>query len=230
MRDAGTSATPGLARRLSRLGLFLILPAFLLSACASSDTSGNAVSTSGDAAGGSGGTQRDALGGVAGAFFGSKNLGPKKPDDFSPDYFTQKSTYCPPVRIRSGTQAFIAYERGHDADPAFIRYQASVGKTARECTATNGGFVVKVGVSGRVVAGPKGAPGSVSVPLRIVVMQERGGVAYSQLFQVQATMGEPDLSGEFTKVVDQIAVSAGPDDRDFIIYVGFDEGEPRRSS
>ena len=41
-----------------------------------------------------------------------------------------------------------------------VIWQASVGKTARECLYDlQGSLTLKIGVSGRVIAGPKGGPG-----------------------------------------------------------------------
>jgi hypothetical protein len=175
--------------------------ATILSACASSDDGG---------------------GGVAGKFFGSNQS--DKPTDIPADYFKRRG-FCPPIRIRGGTQALTVYERGHEAEPAYVRYQASITKTARECSNTADGIAIKVGVAGRTVAGPKGGPGNLTLPLRIVVTKQSGGVLYSQLFKIPVTLSPPDLGVDFSEVIPQVAVTAGPEDRDLIIYVGFDEGK-----
>src|SRR5205807_1091072 len=86
-----------------------------------------------------------------------------------------KDTYCPPVVIRSGTEAMSLYDKGHDADPEYVRFLGSIGRTARECHLDGDGLSIKVGVSGRVVAGPKGSPGTVTLPLRIAVTKQITG-------------------------------------------------------
>jgi hypothetical protein len=146
-----------------------------------------------------------------------------RPDDIPQDYFTQPA-YCPPVRIRGGTEAFTVYERGHEGEPAFVRYQGSITRTARECRKTVDGFTVKVGIAGRAVAGPKGGQGTVTLPVRVVVTQQGGEVEFSQLYNVQVTITPPVLGADFSQVVEAIPVAAAPNERDFIIYVGFDEG------
>jgi len=151
------------------------------------------------------------------------NQNDDRPDDIPPEYFLAPA-YCPMVRIRGGTQAFTVYERGHEGDPSFIRYQGSISKTARECRKTGNGFDVKVGVAGRAVAGPKGDQGAVTLPLRVVITQLRGGVKFTKLYKVPVTITPPTLGGNFSQVVDWIPVTAPPDEKDFIIYVGFDEG------
>jgi hypothetical protein len=157
---------------------------------------------------------------VAGFF----NQNDDRPDDIPQEFFTGPG-YCPVVRIRGGTEAFTVYERGHEGDPAYVRYQGSITKTARECRRTIAGFDVQVGVAGRVVAGPKGAAGTATLPLRVVLSQESTGVKFSELYKVAVTFAPPALGGDFSQVVDWIPVTATPEQKDFIIYVGFDEGK-----
>lgn len=163
-------------------------------------------------------------GGAGGKFFGSKNLGQDKPEDIPAEYFARR-TFCPPIMIKGGTQALTVYERGQEAEPSAVRYQASITKTARECTGTSDGIAMKIGVAGRAVAGPKGGPGNLTLPIRVVVVKQSGGVLYSELFKVAVTLSPPDLGIDFSQVIPQVAVTAGPEDRDLIIYVGFDEGK-----
>jgi hypothetical protein len=142
------------------------------------------------------------------------------PGDFA------KTTYCPPIEIRSGTEAMTVYERGHDEEPAFVRYQASIGQTARECQLVGTTLTMKVGVAGRVLAGPKGGAGNLTIPIRVAVVKQTGGSGplYSQLFKVPVTLSPPTLGANYNQVFDQVVVEVGPEDRNLIIYVGFDEG------
>ena len=55
-----------------------------------------------------------------------------------------------------------------------LRFQATITKTARECTVNGGEITARIGIQGRVIAGPAGAPSSVQVPMRVAVVQ--GGV------------------------------------------------------
>jgi hypothetical protein len=180
--------------------VMLLAAAVFLSACASSDD------------------------GALRRFMSGEDLVRERPDDLSADFF-RKQTYCPPVQIRGGAETYIIYERGHDAEPSFVQHQAAISKTARECTPTLEGLSVKLGIAGRVVSGPKGGPANLTMPVRIVVSRQTGGVLYSELYKVPAAIVPPNLAGEFSQVFQAIAVSIGPDDRDLIIYVGFDEGK-----
>lgn len=140
-----------------------------------------------------------------------------------------KQGYCPPVEVRPGTEALVVYERGHEGEPAFIRYQGSIGETARECNALGPDTLsIKVGIAGRLTAGPKGGAGSATLPLRVAVIKQHGGnVLYSEVFNVAVTIVPPRYSADFTHVVEQVTVQLTPADRDLIVYVGFDAGAPK---
>lgn len=147
-----------------------------------------------------------------------------RPPDIGADYFIAPA-YCPVVSVRAGTEAFTVYERGHEGDPSFVRFQGTITKTARECRQTAEGFTVKVGIAGRVVAGPKGGQGSVTLPVRVALTQQSTSVKFSELYNVPVTIVPPTLGADFSQVSDWIPVTAGPGEKDFIIYVGFDEGK-----
>ena len=136
------------------------------------------------------------------------------------------STYCPPLQIRADTEALTFYERGHDNEPGYVRFLGSITRTARECHLEGNTLVMKIGVAGRVVAGPKGGPASLTLPLRIAVVKQGGGEGplYSQLFKIPVTVAAPDFGADYDQVFDRVAFPVSPDDRNLIAYVGFDEG------
>ena len=146
------------------------------------------------------------------------------PDSVEANYLSQ-SVYCPPIQIRGGTQALPVYEKGHEGDAAYVKYQASLGKTARECHNSGTSYTIKIGAAGRVVAGPKGGPATITVPIRVAIAHQFGATLYSELFKVPVTLGPPDFGADFAQVADQVALQIGPDDRDLIIFIGFDEGK-----
>lgn len=146
------------------------------------------------------------------------------------NYFL-KSGYCPPVEILPGTESMALYERGHDGDPAFVRSQGAITKTARECHVVDASTLsVKVGVAGRILAGPKGGAGKVTLPLRIAVTRQHdNSVLFSKAFSVSTDLTAPDFGNDYSDVFD-ITFNVKPNDRDLIIYVGFDEGKPKQTS
>ena len=55
-----------------------------------------------------------------------------------------------------------------------LRYQATITRTARDCTQNGDQITARIGIQGRVIAGPAGTPPTVEIPLRVAVVQ--GGV------------------------------------------------------
>jgi hypothetical protein len=137
--------------------------------------------------------------------------------------------YCPPIQIRPGTEALVVYERGQEEDPNFIRYQGSISRTARECKALGPQTLsIKVGIAGRLTVGPKGGTGSVTLPLRVAVVKQEGSrVMHTEVVNVAVTISGPPYSADFAQVVENITLQLGEEDRDLIVYVGFDEGPPK---
>jgi len=133
--------------------------------------------------------------------------------------------YCPEIRVLSGAELMRRYERGHEDDPKYIIWQASVGKTARECLFDlQGGLTLKVGVSGRVIAGPKGgSAATVSVPLKVVVAKYREAVIATEVLSQDVAL--PAQGATVFRQVKDILVPSPGQDRDYVIYVGFDIGE-----
>ncbi len=82
---------------------------------------------------------------------------------------TAEELQCPPVEIDEGGAA----ARVGGPDNATVRYQFAISQTARECAPVSANqFTLKVGVSGRLLIGPAGKPGTYSAPLRVTVHDE----------------------------------------------------------
>ena len=82
---------------------------------------------------------------------------------------------CPEVTIRAGASTYAVAAPGKQPVGNDLRFQATIGKTARECSLNGGVITARIGIQGRVIAGPAGAPSSVQVPLRVAVVQ--GGIS-----------------------------------------------------
>jgi hypothetical protein len=65
--------------------------------------------------------------------------------------------YCPPVQIRPGTESL--YERGHDGRPPSSAIRGRSPHRPRVPRARPDTLSIKVGIAGRVTAGPKGGAG-----------------------------------------------------------------------
>ena len=132
---------------------------------------------------------------------------------------------CPPVQIRAGASTFAVAAPGKQPVGNDLRFQATITKTARECQINGSQITVRVGIQGRVIAGPAGAPSSIQIPLRVAVVQ--GGVSEKTIatkaYQTTVALTESG-SDPFTLVADDLvypAPSAAVGDN-YVFYIGFD--------
>jgi hypothetical protein len=132
---------------------------------------------------------------------------------------------CPPVAIRAGASTYAVAAAGKQALGNDVRFQVTIGKTARECNLSGAEITVHIGIQGRVIAGPAGAPSSVEIPLRIAVVQ--GGVnekvIATKAYRTSVEMTE-DGSVPFSFVADDLVypVPPGATGDSYVFYIGFD--------
>lgn len=143
----------------------------------------------------------------------------QEPTTLAPEVL-RAPTSCPQVRIQPGTEAIRVTEPGTQFEEGALRYQARIDRTARECTPAEGRLGVRVGVAGRALSGPKGAPGAIRLPVRIAV-REGDEVVYSKLHTVTVTLTDAAPSQEWAMVDEEVVVSSADT---ATIIVGFDEG------
>lgn len=132
---------------------------------------------------------------------------------------------CPPVTIRAGASTYAVAAPGKQAVGSDLRYQASITKTARECTVNSGQITGRIGIQGRVIAGPAGAPATVTVPMRVAVVQTgvQEKTIATKAFQTTVTMAE-DGSVPFTLIAEDVTYPAprGDVSDSYVFYIGFD--------
>jgi len=138
---------------------------------------------------------------------------------------TDDDLTCPPVTVRAGASTFKVGAPGKEAAGNDLRYQATISKTARECSINAGQITARIGIQGRVIAGPAGAPPSVQVPLRVAVVQAGIGekVIATKAYQTTVAMTE-DSSVPFVLVAEDLVYPAptGAAGESYVFYVGFD--------
>lgn len=132
---------------------------------------------------------------------------------------------CPQVSIRAGASTFAVAAPGKQAIGNDVRYQATITKMARECVKTGESIAARIGIQGRVIVGPAGAPSSVEVPLRVAVVQGGVGekVIATKAYRTTVNLGE-DESAPFSLVAEDLVYPVpAPNVADnYIFYVGFD--------
>jgi len=155
---------------------------------------------------------------------GSKSEEQQQPTPVDPSE-AQPDMDCPQVAIRAGASTYAVAAPGKQAIGNDVRFQATITKMARDCTKAGGEITARIGIQGRIVVGPAGAPATVEVPLRVAVVQGGVGekVIATKAYKTTVTMGE-DESVPFTLVADDLVypVPAANVADNYIFYVGFD--------
>ncbi|MCK1716287.1 hypothetical protein [Bradyrhizobium sp. 141] len=160
------------------------------------------------------------------SLFGGKSDEPAEPKPApAPGQPAEDDLDCPQVTVRAGASTYAVGATGKPAVGNEIRFQASITKMARECARSSAGITARIGIQGRVIAGPAGAPASVEVPLRIAVVQGGVGekVIASKAYRTTVDMTEGG-SVPFTFVVEDMTypVPSAATADSYIFYVGFD--------
>jgi hypothetical protein len=130
--------------------------------------------------------------------------------------------YCPRVQLNEGTAFFQTYTEGNDGDPDELIYQASISDVTRTCRYRNGQLFITVAAAGRVVNGPQGTGGSITMPIRVAV-KEGDQLPYSRLGKFDVTVTPGAGASQFIYKDDQVVLPE-PAIRNIQILVGYDEG------
>lgn len=130
--------------------------------------------------------------------------------------------YCPQVVLREGTAFFNTYQGEGQDDPAKLIYQASIADVTRSCTYGDGALTMNIAVAGKVVPGPAGAAGSITMPIRVAVTRGEE-VLYSRLHQFPVAVGEGAGATQFV-FNDPNVTFPTPTVRNIRVFAGYDEG------
>ena len=136
--------------------------------------------------------------------------------------------YCPKVTLRDGTAYFNTYAKGGQDDAAKIVYQAAITDVTRDCARNNGTLTMNVAVAGKVVPGPQGKAGAITMPIRVVVVHG-GDVLYSKLHQYKVQISDTSAATQFVFNDPNVSVPE-PTGRDYQVFAGYDEGPPKVAS
>jgi hypothetical protein len=133
---------------------------------------------------------------------------------------------CPTVEIRQGASTYAQSAQDSGSNALALRFQANFVKTARECALRGGNVTMKVGIQGRVIVGPAGSPGPLTLPIRLAVVKEglEPKTIWTKFYSVPVTLppGQPNIL--FTQVEEDLTVPMPPSKEfdQYVIYVGFD--------
>ncbi|WP_428032242.1 hypothetical protein [Ancylobacter sp.] len=129
---------------------------------------------------------------------------------------------CPPVQVRAGAAAWQVTEPGDGG----VRYQATLGQFSRECRFSAPEMNMRIGIQGRVLLGPKGGPGKLTVPIRLAVVEEGPAPksVWTKFYSVPVEVGPGVMQVDFGLVADDVNFPRPTPDLSerYVVYVGFD--------
>jgi hypothetical protein len=133
---------------------------------------------------------------------------------------------CPSVEYRQGALSFAVNNPGAENSALSLRYQASFTQTARECMLRGNDLTIKVGVQGRLVVGPAGAPSSITIPLRYALVREgmEPKTLWTKVFMVPVTIPQNQLNLPWLHIEEEMTVPrpSANELEAYVVYVGFD--------
>lgn len=132
---------------------------------------------------------------------------------------------CPLVKIRAGASTYGVAPPGKQPVASELNYQATITRTARDCRRVDGGQIAaRIGIQGRVIAGPAGAPATVEVPVRVAVVQTgvQERVLTTKVYRTTVSMSEG--GGSFSLVGEDLLYNMPGNltSDSYVFYVGFD--------
>lgn len=152
----------------------------------------------------------------------------KKVDNVPPEpqiTEAQLRAYCPLVFMRDETAFYDVYENGGDGDASKVMYQAAIRDVTRTCNTTDTTLSMKVAAAGRVVPGPMFKKSSLSLPIRVTVMQGED-VIYSKLRNYPVQINNGIDATQFIFSDDQISFPK-PTAKNIRVFVGFDRAKKK---
>ena len=140
---------------------------------------------------------------------------------------SELTAFCPTVTIREGTSVLTNYGKS-DKTPENLIYQASISNQTRSCQSSDGTMTMNVAVSGKVVPGPKFTPGTITVPIRVAVIQGTN-VLYSTLHKQAISTSDGSAATQFVFNDPNVSFPK-PTAQNIQVFIGFDEGPASAAS
>lgn len=134
-----------------------------------------------------------------------------------------RSANCPQVVAWPRDRLLTIYQQGHVGDQLAVVHRGEITKMARECTLYSDRVVVKYGFAGRVLLGPKGGPGTVTLGVNIRVAGAQQNTLATDKMNVTTTI-PPEAPAGYFSMVREIAfpIVVGTRPQDYKIFVAFE--------
>lgn len=137
------------------------------------------------------------------------------------------SAHCPQVVAWPRDRLLTIYQPGHVGDNLAVVHRGEITKMARECQLYSDRVVVKYGFAGRVLLGPKGTPGTISMTVSVRVAGAEQKTLATDKMSIAATVPAGNPVGYFS-MVREIAfpILVGTRPEDYKVFVAFDRTQP----
>jgi hypothetical protein len=134
---------------------------------------------------------------------------------------------CPRFVVWPRDNHVTIYEQGRVGDGLAVMHRGEITKTARECQVAPGRVTVKYGFSGRVLLGPRGKSGDVSLPVNLFVTDAKRERIASDKMKVNVSVAVDKPIGYFSMVrTVTFNIPEGSRPGEFEVFVGFDRNVP----
>ena len=134
---------------------------------------------------------------------------------------TTASIGCPSLDISNGDSSVTFNAPGTAGDNLGVMHRGEITNSARECVPAPSGLTVKYGFSGRVLLGPKGKPGTLTLPAKVTVLDGSRATVKTEKLRVVVNVPAGSTAGYFSEVR-EIVLPIAPGAR-YRVYVGFDQ-------
>jgi len=137
------------------------------------------------------------------------------------------SAHCPQVVAWPRDRLLTVYQPGHVGDANAVVHRGEITKMARECQLYSDRVIVKYGFAGRVLLGPKGGPGTVTLGVNVRVAGTGQTTLATDKMKITTTIPPGDPAGYFSMVREvAFPIVVGTRPEDYKVFVAFDRNVP----
>ena len=134
---------------------------------------------------------------------------------------------CPRFQVANRDYHITIYEPGRAGDGLGVMHRGEITRTARECSIQGNRVTVKYGFSGRILLGPRGRPGSISLPVNLAVLDPTRARIAGDKSSIESTVTLDKPIGYFSQVrTVTFDVPEGARAGDIDLFVGFEPTAP----
>ena len=133
------------------------------------------------------------------------------------------SLHCPQVVAWPHDRLLTIYAGGQVGDSQAIVHRGEITKLARQCQIYGNQVTVKYGFAGRVLLGPKGKPGQVTMPISIKVADADRKVLANDKASISTVIPTENPVGYFSMVKEiTFPLTMGTRPEDYKVFVAFE--------